>query len=91
MSKIVEEFIKLNLDFKNLKRKYELQGQKNNDLFHKNQELVSENLILKELICEKYEIIPEVLYANIKLYRKEKQVKDTNIRIKKIKEHFKVR
>lgn len=85
---VITELIELHKKYEDLKYKYKKQGERNNELFHINQDLVSENLILQELVCEKFDITPDVLTANIKLLRKEKQVRSTNIRIKEIKKVY---
>jgi predicted nuclease with TOPRIM domain len=89
MNDFVSMYMDLKKKYENLKYKYKQQGLKNNELFHKNQELTSENIVLQGIVCEKLEITPSVLAANIKLLRKEKQVRATNIRINAIKELYK--
>lgn len=86
MKNIENSYIELAKDYEKLKRKCELQGKKNNELFHKNQELVSENTVLKEIVCEKFDIVPDVLYANIKLLRQQKKARDAGIRVHKFME-----
>lgn len=78
----IKEYIKLSKDYEKLKNKCLQQGKKNNELHQLNQALVSENTILKELVCEKLEIKPDVLSANIKMYQQEKRAKDASIRVK---------
>lgn len=58
-----------------LKNKYLKRGETNTELNLLNKQLTSENTALKAMICENFEITPDVLHANIKLYRKEQQVK----------------
>lgn len=57
---------------------------KNDELNLQNLALLSENAALKALLCEKYEINTNVLSANIKLYRKEQQIKAKQAIIKQI-------
>jgi len=83
MSEMLDSLIKLKKDYENLKHKYEIQGKKNNELHHLNQSLVSENTILKEMVCEKLDILPNVLEANIKMYRQEKRTRELSIRFDK--------
>ena len=78
----VMAYIELSKDYEKLKKKYLAQGKKNNELHQLNQALVSENTILKELVCEKLEIKPDVLAANIKMYQQEKRARDASIRVK---------
>ena len=47
--------------------------------------IVEENERLKnakELVCEKYEIKPDVLSANIKMFQQQKKARDASIRVK---------
>lgn len=82
MGNNVMAYIELSKDYEKLKRKCMQQGKKNNELHQLNQALVSENTILKELVCEKYEIKPDVLSANIKMFQQQKKARDASIRVK---------
>ena len=75
-------YIELHKDYEKLKQKYLKQGKKNNELHQLNQALVSENTILKQFVCEKFEIKPDVLGANIKMYQQQKKARDASIRVK---------
>lgn len=57
----------------------------NIELNQKNGELFSENNTMQKMLCEKYEIIPEVLKLNIKLYNREAQVRSKQMVIKSLK------
>lgn len=77
------EYFEIIKEYKKLKEKVKTLGETNKKLNEENHKLVSENTILKEIISEKFEIERDVLYANIKMLRREKQTRDNNIRIKK--------
>lgn len=86
---MLEEYMALKKKYDNLKYKFKKQGEKNDELTKQNQQLVSENIILQGIVCEKYEITTNVLYANIKLLRQEKRAKDATIRCNAIKNKYK--
>lgn len=69
------ELAKLQRRYDELSNDYIKRGLKNQELNMRLQELISENATMKAMLCEHYEITPTLLQANIKLYRREKQVK----------------
>ena len=83
---VLEELASLTKKYELLKQKCLLQGKKNNELSLQNKALISENTTLKAMICENYEISQSVLALNIKLYRRERQVKTKQAIIKHLKE-----
>lgn len=83
---VLEELASLTKKYELLKQKCLLQGKKNNELSLQNKALISENTTLKAMICENYEISQNVLALNIKLYRRERQVKTKQAIIKHLKE-----
>ena len=83
---VLEELASLTKKYELLKQKCLLQGKKNNELSLQNKALISENITLKAMICENYEISQNVLALNIKLYRRERQVKTKQAIIKHLKE-----
>ncbi len=88
MSKAITELVELTKKYENLKRECRKKGKRNDELNLQNQALLSENAALKALLCEKYEINTNVLSANIKLYRKEQQIKAKQAIIKQIKRRY---
>lgn len=75
---VVDELVKVTKRYELLKRKYLQKGMINKELHEKNNELQSENICLRAMICEKFEISQDILSLNIKLYRKEQQMKAKN-------------
>ena len=75
---VVDELVKIAKRYELLKRKYLHKGVINKELHKKNNELQSENICLRAMICEKFEISQDILSLNIKLYRKEQQMKAKN-------------
>lgn len=82
---MIGELAKLTKKYKLLKQKSLIQGQKNKELNLQNKALISENITLKAMMCENYEISQDVLALNVKLYRREQQVKTKQCIIKHIK------
>ena len=80
------ELAKLQRRYDQLSNDYVKRGLKNQELNMRLQELISENATMKAMLCEHYEITPTLLQANIKLYRREQQVKDKQCIIKHMKE-----
>lgn len=82
---IKEELVELTKKYERLKQKSLIQGQKNKELNLQNRTLISENTTLKAMMCENYEISQDVLALNVKLYRREQQIKTKQCIIKNIK------
>lgn len=84
-AELIEQLTTLQKKYEHLKIDYKRRGEINAELNIKNQYLVAENNNLKSMMCENYEITPDILALNIKLYNRERQVKTKQYIIKHLK------
>lgn len=84
-AELIEQLTTLQKKYEYLKIDYKRRGEINAELNIKNQYLVAENNNLKSMMCENYEITPDILALNIKLYNRERQVKTKQYIIKHLK------
>lgn len=86
MDKVLDQLVKLTEKYAQLKQDYKKRGEKVTELNTINQRLESELTTLKYITCEKFNIKKDVLSANIKIYRLERQIGDKNSIIRHLKE-----
>jgi hypothetical protein len=84
-AELIEQLTFLQQKYEHLKFNYKRRGEINAELNIKNQYLIAENNDLKAMMCEKFEITPDILALNIKLYNRERQVKTKQCIIKHLK------
>lgn len=86
MTKIVDELLKTRDDLKHVTLDKEALGKRNFDLNLRIGELKRENATLSAMLAEKFEITPDAIRANSKLYQAGLRIRGMKATIKMLKE-----
>lgn len=88
MTKIFDELLKTRDDLKHVTLDKEALGKRNFDLNLRLGELKRENATLSAMLAEKFEITPDAIRANSKLYQAGLRIRGMKATIKHLKEQL---